>query len=140
MTKDIFYLSPYFEERLWGGTRLLREFGCQTKTGCMTIDAALKAKPFCGIPLTIVKKAACGTTIYHEGEKIDVPPYKGAEQDPAGVGDSWDWAFVARLSFGDDLLVAANYANAAAALSVTKKGPISSFFTSEIEKFMRNKS
>jgi mannose-6-phosphate isomerase len=30
MTKDIFYILPYFEERLWGGTRLLRDFGYQT--------------------------------------------------------------------------------------------------------------
>ncbi|MDB5805280.1 MAG: 2-dehydro-3-deoxygluconokinase [Betaproteobacteria bacterium] len=44
--------------------------------------------------------------------------------DATGAGDCFDGAFLARLHFGDDLLAAARYANAAAALTTTGFGAV----------------
>jgi 2-dehydro-3-deoxygluconokinase len=44
--------------------------------------------------------------------------------DATGAGDCFDGAFLARLHFGDDLVVAARYANAAAALTTTGFGAV----------------
>ena len=44
--------------------------------------------------------------------------------DATGAGDCFDGAFLARLHFGDDLVSAARYANAAAALTTTGFGAV----------------
>ena len=51
------------------------------------------------------------------GHKIDAV-------DATGAGDCFDGAFLARLHFGDDLVSAARYANAAAALTTTGFGAV----------------
>jgi 2-dehydro-3-deoxygluconokinase len=44
--------------------------------------------------------------------------------DATGAGDCFDGAFLARLDAGDDLVAAARYANAAAALTTTGFGAV----------------
>jgi 2-dehydro-3-deoxygluconokinase len=44
--------------------------------------------------------------------------------DATGAGDCFDGAFLARLHFGDDMVTAARYANAAAALTTTGFGAV----------------
>jgi 2-dehydro-3-deoxygluconokinase len=44
--------------------------------------------------------------------------------DATGAGDCFDGAFLARLHFGDDMMSAARYANAAAALTTTGFGAV----------------
>jgi 2-dehydro-3-deoxygluconokinase len=44
--------------------------------------------------------------------------------DATGAGDAFAGAFLARLVAGDDVLAAASYANAAAALSTTGYGAV----------------
>jgi 2-dehydro-3-deoxygluconokinase len=53
-----------------------------------------------------------------------VPGHAVAAVDATGAGDCFGGAFVARLAAGDDPFAAANYANAAAALSTLGYGAV----------------
>ena len=60
---------------------------------------------------------ATGDTVEH------VPPYRVRVVDTNGAGDAHIGSFIARLSLGDTPSQAARYANVAAAISATQKGP-----------------
>lgn len=58
--------------------------------------------------------------------------------DATGAGDCFDGALLARLHFGDDLVAAARYANAAAALTTTGFGAVAPLPRREhVERFLR---
>ena len=44
--------------------------------------------------------------------------------DATGAGDCFEGTFVARMALGDDVIAAARYANAAAALATTAYGAV----------------
>jgi len=73
----------------------------------------------------VLKKGAEGIEVYDAVEGYQsIKPYQVQEIDPTGAGDCFDGAFIASLSGGKNVMEAAQIANAAAALSVTKKGPM----------------
>ena len=58
--------------------------------------------------------------------------------DATGAGDCFDGALLARLHFGDDLVTAARYANAAAALTTTGFGAVAPLpRRAQVETFLR---
>lgn len=58
------------------------------------------------------------------GHHTAVPGHRVSAVDATGAGDCFDGALLARLYAGDDLLTAARYANAAAALTTTGFGAV----------------
>ena len=56
--------------------------------------------------------------------RVHIPAHGVATVDATGAGDTFAGTFVARLTAGDDLLVAARHANAAAALTTTGYGAV----------------
>jgi ribokinase len=68
------------------------------------------------------------------GEIVDGFPVEAVDSN--GAGDTHVGAFVALLTQGSRPLDAARWANAAAALSVTKRGPATGPSMSEVESFM----
>ncbi|WP_404380256.1 sugar kinase [Caenispirillum salinarum] len=70
-------------------------------------------------------------TMGHEGVLVAtpdgrrrIPPRRVKAVDATGAGDAFDGCFLARLQLGDDPFAAAEYANAAAALSTTGYGAV----------------
>lgn len=59
-----------------------------------------------------------------DAERVHVPGHAVAAVDATGAGDSFAGALLARLAAGDELLAAARYANAAAALKTMDFGAV----------------
>jgi len=74
--------------------------------------------------IVAVKKGAQGCKIYSKEGVVVVDGLKVQEVDPTGAGDCFGAAFVVGLLGGRTLEATAKYANAAAALAVTKQGPM----------------
>lgn len=73
-----------------------------------------------------------------DGEARAIPGFKVAAVDTNGAGDTHIGAFVSALSRGMPAFEAARYANAAAALSVTRHGGSSAPDHQDIEIFLRH--
>ncbi|MER8786361.1 PfkB family carbohydrate kinase [Mesorhizobium sp. M0983] len=71
-----------------------------------------------------------------DGTAQDVPGFKVAAVDTNGAGDTHIGAFVSALSHGVSPFEAARYANAAAALSVTRHGGSMAPNDQEIQRFL----
>ncbi|WP_248927229.1 sugar kinase [Paenibacillus hamazuiensis] len=88
----------------------------------------------------IVKRGSKGCRVYEPHGFFDVAPYEMNEVDPTGAGDCFAGAFVSLMNLGWSAQEAVNYANAAGALSVAKKGPMEGTVTlEEIDAFMKAK-
>jgi sugar/nucleoside kinase (ribokinase family) len=72
----------------------------------------------------VVKRGSRGSKVYERVESFDVLPYPAEEVDPTGAGDCFAGTFISLLSQGRTLREAAQYASAAGAFAVTKKGPM----------------
>jgi sugar/nucleoside kinase (ribokinase family) len=70
------------------------------------------------------------------GEARQISPFAVDAVDTNGAGDTHVGAFVSALSRGTDPFEAARYANAAAAISVTRHGGSSAPTHAEIETFL----
>lgn len=77
-----------------------------------------------GAKIVLVKKGSLGSTLYTQRETIDCPAYQVTEVDPTGAGDCFDGAFISCLEKKMDARVAQQFATAAGALAVTKRGPM----------------
>lgn len=77
-----------------------------------------------GVQTVVLKLGAQGALISHEGGMSLVPGLPVQALDATGAGDCFCGNFLARLVAGDDLIQAARWANAAAALSVQGRGAI----------------
>ena len=73
-------------------------------------------------PIVAVTRGRLGARIYADGRVRDIPPVTADEVDATGAGDVWAAAFAIRLVESDDVTLAANYASAAAAISVEQRG------------------
>ena len=71
-----------------------------------------------------------------DGVARHIPAFTVAAVDTNGAGDTHVGAFVSALSRGADPFEAARYANAAAAISVTRHGGSSAPTHAEIESFL----
>lgn len=72
----------------------------------------------------VLKRGELGCRIYQGDTVVDVPSYQVEEIDPTGAGDTFCGAFLVALLDGMSLEDCGRFANAAGALSVTKKGPM----------------
>ncbi|WP_318036024.1 PfkB family carbohydrate kinase [Halobacillus shinanisalinarum] len=72
---------------------------------------------------------------------MTIPGYNVPLQDTTGAGDTFNGALATRLASGKRLEDAVNYANAAAAMSVTKLGAQSGMpIKDEVEQFLQERS
>lgn len=76
-------------------------------------------------PLVLLKLGPDGVLVaQRDGERVRIPGFKVNAVDATGAGDTFAGAFLARRVAGDDVLTAARYATAAAALSTTGYGAV----------------
>jgi sugar/nucleoside kinase (ribokinase family) len=87
----------------------------------------------------VVRRGAKGCVVaLRRGETRDVPGFAVSAVDSNGAGDCHVGAFAAYLVSGLDPFVAARWANAAAALSVTRHGPATGPTINELQTFMKS--
>jgi sugar/nucleoside kinase (ribokinase family) len=67
---------------------------------------------------------------------VHVPGFRVDVLDTTGAGDTHTGTFIAALARGADALDAARTANAAAALSVTRRGPATAPSAAELARFL----
>ena len=96
----------------------------QQLTGRNEPDAIVDHYLELGAPLVALKMSADGCLVATSKERFRVPGHRVEAVDATGAGDTFDGSFLARLLAGDDLKVAARYANVAAALSTKGYGAV----------------
>ena len=103
-------------------------------------DVELAAKKILALgPRTVVLKlGARGCMIATEQGSIRVPGFKVSAVDTTAAGDVFNGAFATALAEGQTVQHAANFANAAAAISVTRPGAQNSVPSRlEVNRFLR---
>jgi sugar/nucleoside kinase (ribokinase family) len=132
------FMNAVFERVDW--------FSCNEREARLLVDAAdaHEAAPLLRGRMNrggvIVRMGADGCVMSQSSDHIDVVPGIPVESvDSNGAGDCHVGAFAARLAAGDSPLEAARVANAAAAWSVTKRGPATGPTTQELEAFLDQK-
>jgi sugar/nucleoside kinase (ribokinase family) len=85
----------------------------------------------------VVRTGAAGCLIGHRyRDPVTVPGFRVDALDTNGAGDAHTGTFIAALAGGADEVAAARAANAAAALSVTKRGPATAPTAAELARFL----
>jgi 2-dehydro-3-deoxygluconokinase len=84
------------------------------------IDWSLKA----GAPIVLLKVGSEGVIVATPNKRERVPGFVVKSVDATGAGDCFAGSLLARLCAGDDVVDAARYANASAALSTTGYGAV----------------
>lgn len=69
-----------------------------------------------------LKDGSNGSYVFQDGQALLLPGYRVEEIDSTGAGDTYDGAFIAALMDGKDLRAAGEYATAAGAVAVTRRG------------------
>jgi len=69
-------------------------------------------------------------------DPVQVPGFRVTVLDTNGAGDTHTGTFIAALAMGADEMMAARTANAAAALSVTRRGPATAPTAAELARFL----
>ena len=69
-----------------------------------------------------LKDGSNGSYVFYRREQRHLSGYRVEEADSAGAGDTYDGAFIAALMDGKDLWSAGEYATAAGAVAVTRRG------------------
>lgn len=88
----------------------------------------------------IVTEGKRGVSFQRNGEQVLIPGFRVPVVDTTGAGDTFNGALAVALSKGMELEEACRYANAAAALSVTKLGAQTGMPTDrELESFLAEK-
>ncbi len=88
---------------------------------------------------SIVTIGAKGVHLYQSGKEQHIAGYQVEAVDSTGAGDTFNGALAVSLSNGVTLIESCQFANAAAALSVTKLGAQSGMPTKkEVEKFLQS--
>ncbi len=77
-----------------------------------------------GAKNVVLKCGRAGCIAATPSQRTPIAGHKVDAVDATGAGDCFDGAFLARLDAGDDLVAAARYANAAAALTTTGFGAV----------------
>jgi 2-dehydro-3-deoxygluconokinase len=75
-------------------------------------------------PTVLLKCGADGCLVATREARTRIPAHRVAAVDATGAGDTFAGALLARLLAGDDVVTAARYANAAAALATTGYGAV----------------
>ena len=79
-----------------------------------------------GAKLVVLKQGSHGALVSDGKENLNIPGHKVKAIDATGAGDTFDGAFLSEWIRKDDPFSAAEYANAAAALSTTNYGAVDS--------------
>jgi 2-dehydro-3-deoxygluconokinase len=96
----------------------------QQFTGLDDRDAIIDWCLAAGARQILLKLGADGVIVADAARSVHVPGYPVDAVDATGAGDCFAGSLLARLAAGDDLLAAARYANAAAALTTTGFGAV----------------
>lgn len=119
------------------------EFAYLSNTKKLQIDSASLAKNanrIVAIDQVIITTFGAKGSVAIKGSKvIKAPGFKVKAVDTTGAGDSFLGSFSQALAEGRDLKDALTFANAAAALKVTKLGASSMPYRSEVDKFIQDK-
>jgi ribokinase len=100
-------------------------------------DSALEALIARGAGSVVMTCGAAGCEVMSNGKRQQVPGYRVEAVDTTGAGDCFNGALAVALAHGLTLVDAARYANAAAALAVTRFGAQSSMPTDEdVQEFL----
>lgn len=76
-----------------------------------------------GAELVVVKQGSDGATAFWPGGEASAPAYRVEAVDTSGAGDAWDAGFIAARLRDTPIEAALTYANAVAAIKVTRAGP-----------------
>ena len=79
-----------------------------------------------GAKLVVLKKGSHGARVSDGKDNLNIPGHKVKAIDATGAGDTFDGAFLSEWLRRDDPFAAAEYANAAAAISTTNYGAVDS--------------
>ncbi len=95
-----------------------------------------------GLRGVVLKRGAEGAFVAVAGGRAEwVKPFKVNAIDTVAAGDCFNGAFAVALLEGKDPWTAARFANAAAAICVTRKGAAASMpLRAEVEEFLRKNS
>lgn len=96
----------------------------QLLTGVNDPDGIVEFYLNLGAEIVALTLGTKGALIATRTERRLIPGRKVKAVDATGAGDTFDGAFLARLAAGDDPFTAADYANAAAALSTVGFGAV----------------
>lgn len=91
-----------------------------------------------GVPTVVVKRGGKGVyALSRDQGEIEVPPYSVRAIDTTGAGDSFAAGLIVKLIEGVDLKQALEFANAVAAIKVTRLGAQAIPSRNEVEVFMK---
>ncbi|HLY40537.1 MAG TPA: ribokinase [Terracidiphilus sp.] len=103
----------------------------------LTTEAAANDLLKRGVKGVVLKRGAEGSFVATQGRAAWVPPFAVNAIDTVGAGDCFNGAFAVALLEGRDPWAAALFANAAAAISVTRPGAQASMpHRNEVDQFM----
>jgi 2-dehydro-3-deoxygluconokinase len=109
----------------------------QAVSGLDDADAILDWCFAHGAKNVVLKAGRAGCIAATAASRIAIAGHKVEAVDATGAGDCFDGAFLARLDAGDDLVNAARYANAAAALTTTGFGAVAPLPTAaQVDAFL----
>jgi ribokinase len=94
----------------------------EPRSGLPSIHQAIALLKQRGTRNVIVTLGAQGARADFDGQSCSITGHSVVAVDSTGAGDCFVGSLAARVSHGDDLMKAVEFANAAAALSVTRKG------------------
>ena len=113
----------------------------ESLTGQATLEDAVHELSARGIPGVVVTLGAEGCLVFQEGELRRIPSHPVVALDTVGAGDAFNGALAVALAEKRPLFEAAAWANAAAALAVTKPGAQAALAERrEIDRFARTHS
>lgn len=98
---------------------LMTGIEARDEEGAAKAVEALKAK---GVQDVIVTMGSKGSMVYHQGQATFVPSRKVNAIDTTAAGDTYCGGLCVALSEGNDIIKAAEFATAASALTVQKRG------------------
>jgi len=92
-----------------------------------------------GASTVVLTKGDAGCSIFSKGNVSHIPGFEVEEIDPTGAGDCFCGTFLAMIAKGQSIEISGQYANAAGALAVTKRGPMEGNSNLDtIEAFIKN--
>jgi ribokinase len=89
-----------------------------------------------GVPVRVTRVGAEGCDVVDNGVTVRVPGFPVDPVDTNGAGDAHAGVLAAELLRGEPLLVAAERANAAAAIAVRRYGPATSPSRAEVDELL----
>jgi len=92
-----------------------------------------------GASTVVLTRGEAGCSVYSNGNVSHFPGFEVDEIDPTGAGDCFCGTFLAMIAKGQSIEISGQYANAAGALAVTKRGPMEGNSNLDtIEAFIKN--